>query len=200
MPDPARLVAPSAARNRGPILQALRPHLPPGGTVLEVASGTGEHIAHFAAALPQLRWQPTDPAADRRASIDAWASALPNVHPAQPLDAASVDWAVGRVDVVLCINMIHIAPWRAAEGLVAGASRALPPGGLLALYGPYRRAGQRMAPGNAAFDAELRARDPEWGLRVLEDLAALAAGCGFGSPLVEAMPADNLLVLFRRFG
>ena len=197
MSNDARLFAPSASRNRIPILQALRPHLPESGTVLEVASGTGEHVACFAAALPGLRWQPTDLAIERRASIDAWASGLANVLPAMPLDAADLDWPLGAVDVVLCVNMIHIAPWRATEGLVAGAARVLPRGGLLALYGPFRRAGRLMEPGNAAFDADLRRRDPDWGLRLLEDVAALAATAGFGPPAVEAMPANNLLVLFR---
>ena len=198
MSDDPRLFAPSAARNRGPILQALRPHLPATGTVLEVASGTGEHVAYFAAALPGLHWHPTDLAAERRASIDAWAAGLPNIRPAIALDATAPDWPLARADAVLCINMIHIAPWAAAEGLVAGAARVLAPGGLLALYGPYRQAGQPMAPGNAAFDAELRGRNPAWGLRRVEAVAALAVAAGFGPPLVEAMPANNLLLLFRR--
>ena len=198
MTDDPRLFAPSAARNRDPILHALRPHLPRAGTVLEVASGTGEHLAHFAAALPGLSWQPTDPGPERRASIDAWTAGLPNVRPALALDAASPAWPVPSADAVLCINMIHIAPWEATRGLLAGAARVLPPGGLLALYGPFRRAGQSMEPGNAAFDADLRMRDPAWGLRVLEDVAALAASSGLGPPDVVAMPADNRLVLFRR--
>ena len=200
MSDDPRMVSPSAARNREPILQALRPHLPATGTVLEVASGTGEHVAHFAAALPGLQWQPTDLCAERRASIDAWAAGLPNVRAALPLDATAPQWSLGRAEAVLCINMIHIAPWRAAEGLVAGAARVLGAGGLLALYGPYRRGDQPMEPGNAAFDADLRGRDPAWGLRRVEDVAALAAAAGFGPPSIEAMPANNLLVLFRRSG
>ena len=194
----ARLSAPSAARNRAPILQALRPHLPATGLVLEVASGTGEHVAHFAAALPGVQWQPTDLAVERRASIDAWSAGLPNVRRALPLDATAPDWPLRRVDAVLCINMIHIAPWAASEGLVAGAARVLPPGGLLALYGPFRRAGQAMEPGNAAFDADLRRRDPAWGLRLVEEVAALAEAAGLGPPVVEAMPANNLMLLFRR--
>jgi SAM-dependent methyltransferase len=194
----ARLFAPTAARNRAPILDALRPHLPTSGTVLEIASGTGEHVAHFAAALPTLTWQPTDPAADRRASIDAWTAGLPNVRPARALDAASSDWQIERADAVLCINLIHIAPWAAAEGLVAGAARILPPGGLLELYGPYRRRGKRVEPGNEAFDSDLRRRDPSWGVREVEDLAALASRAGFGQPTIVAMPANNLTLLFRR--
>ncbi len=192
--------APSVARNRDQILQALRPHLPTTGLVLEVASGSGEHLAHFASALPALQWQPTDPEAERRASIDAWTAGLPNVRPALFLDAGAPDWPVNQAAVVLCINMIHIAPWSAAQGLVAGAAGVLGPGGLLALYGPYRRAGQPMEPGNAAFDADLRGRDPRWGLRRVEDVAALAAAQGFAPPLIGAMPADNLLLLFRRSG
>src|SRR3954451_24965057 len=128
----ARLFAPSAARNRAPILEALRPHLPTSGIVLEIASGTGEHVAHFAAALPELTWQPSDPGPERRASIDAWTAGLPNVRPARALDAVSSDWPIKRADAVLCINLIQIAPWAAAEGLVAGAAGILPPEGLLA--------------------------------------------------------------------
>ncbi|MCI0753700.1 DUF938 domain-containing protein [Teichococcus vastitatis] len=200
MPDDPRRSAPSALRNREPILRALRPHLPAGGLVLEVASGTGEHVAHLAAALPGLRWQPTEPDDANRASIDAWCAGLPNVLPALPLDAAAAGWPVARADAVLCINMIHIAPWAAAQGLVAGAARVLPAGGLLALYGPYRRRGRPMEPGNAAFDADLRRRDPAWGLREVEAVAELAAAAGFGPPGVVAMPADNLTLLFRRPG
>jgi SAM-dependent methyltransferase len=200
MSDDVRLFAPSAGRNRDPILHALRPHLPPSGVVLEIASGTGEHVAHFAAALPKLQWQPTDPMPKSRASIDAWATGLANVLPAIPLDAAATGWPVQHADVVLCINMIHIAPWAATEGLVAGASRVLAPRGLLALYGPYRRAGKTMEPGNAAFDADLRSRDPAWGLREVETVSALAAGFDFGSPSIAAMPANNLMLLFRRLG
>lgn len=200
MTDDARRSAPAAARNRDPILQALRPHLPPSGTVLEIASGTGEHILHLAQALPGLTWQPTEPQADGRASIDAWARGLPNVLPALELDAAGSDWPVARADVVLCINMIHIAPWAAAEGLFAGAARVLGQGGLLALYGPYRRDGRPLEPGNAAFDADLRQRDPAWGLRGVGEVAALAARHGFGAPTVVEMPANNLTVLFRRLG
>ncbi len=198
MTDDARLYAPSAARNRAPILDALRGHLPRSGLVLEVASGSGEHVLHFAAALPGLTWQPTDPQPDRRASIDIWAAGLANVAPALALDATAAAWPVSYADAVLCINMIHIAPWQAAEGLVSGAARILTQGGLLALYGPFRRAGLPMEPGNAAFDADLRSRDPAWGLRDVEAVASLAAAAGFGPPIIEAMPANNLLLLFRR--
>ena len=198
MSDDPRRYAPSAARNRDPILHALRPHLPPAGALLEIASGTGEHAACFAAALPGLAWQPTDADPENRASIDAWCAGLQNVRAALALDVTAADWPVSQADAVLCINMIHIAPWAATPALLTGAARVLPPRGLLALYGPYRRGGTAMTPGNAAFDAELRGRNPEWGLRVLEDVAGIAAAAGFGSPETVAMPADNHLVLFRR--
>lgn len=186
----------SVERNRGPILAALRPLLPPTGLVLEIASGSGEHTAHFAAALPGLVFQPSDPHPEAQASIDAWCGSLPNVRPALGLDAAAPDWPAVRANAVLCVNMIHIAPWAAAQGLVAGAGRVLCPGGLLVLYGPFLQDDVPTAPSNAAFDAGLRARDPAWGLRRLEDLAALAAAAGFGPPAVTAMPANNLLVAF----
>ena len=198
-PDPRRS-APSAARNRNPILDAMRHHLPSAGLVLEVASGSGEHAVHFAAALPGLTFQPSDPEAAARASIDAWAarSGLPNIRPALAIDAAVPGWPVTAADVVVCINMIHIAPWAAAEGLVRGAAAILPPGGPLILYGPYRRGGAHTAPSNAAFDADLRARNPSWGVRDIEAVAALAAAQGFGVPDVTEMPANNLTVVFRR--
>ena len=192
----ARRFSPSAARNRGPILDALRAPLPAQGLLLEVASGTGEHCAHLAAALPGLMFQPTDPDPAALASINAWCGALPNVRPALALDAAAAEWPVAAADAVLCINMIHIAPWAATVGLVAGAARVLPPGGVLALYGPFMRGRRHTGPGNAAFDVNLRARNPDWGVRGLEDVAALAAGAGFGVPEVIGMPADNLLVKF----
>ena len=198
--DPRRY-APATARNRGPILDVLRGALPAQGLVLEVASGTGEHIVHLAAALaPGLVWQPTDLDAEARASIDAWVAAagLANVRPAIRLDAASCGWPVTRADAVLAINMIHIAPWAAAVGLVRGAARILAPGGLLYLYGPFRRQGRHTAPSNAAFDESLRRQDAAWGVRDLEPVAALASGAGFGEPEVVEMPANNLSLLFRR--
>lgn len=197
--DPRRF-APAAARNRGPILDAIRPDLPASGLVLEVASGSGEHVAHFAAALPGLTFQPSDPEAAARASIDAWAAGagLANIRPTLAIDAAAPAWPVAAADAVLCINMIHIAPWAAAEGLVRGAAAILPPGAPLILYGPYRRGGAHTAPSNAAFDADLRARDQAWGVRDLEAVAALAAAQGFGPASVTEMPANNLTVVFRR--
>ncbi|MGG5886719.1 DUF938 domain-containing protein [Falsiroseomonas sp. HC035] len=197
MEDPRR-VAPAAARNRDPIMAALRHLLPAEGLVLEVASGTGEHCAYFAQSLPGLVFQPSDPDAESRASIDAWCAGIPNIRPALALDAAAVDWPLEHAAAVLCINMIHIAPWSATPGLLRGAARLLPPGAPLILYGPYRREGVPTASSNEEFDASLRERNPEWGLRRLEDVAAAAAAEGLGLGKVLEMPANNLLVMFRR--
>lgn len=199
MSDDARRFAPATGRNRDPILAVLRRVLPPAGLVLEVASGTGEHCAHFAAALPGLDWQPTDPDAEGRASIDAWCAGLANVRPALALDAAG-EWPVAHAEAVLCVNMIHIAPWEATVGLMRGAGRVLGGGAPLVLYGPYRRDGVRTAEGNEAFDRSLRARDARWGLRRLEEVAQEAARNGFGAPEVVEMPANNLTVVFRKGG
>lgn len=199
MSKDARRHAPAAARNREPILAVLRGWLPPAGLVLEVASGTGEHAAHFAAALPRLAFQPSDPDPAALASIDAWAAGAANIRPALRLDAAAAEWPVGAVDAVLCINMIHIAPWSAAEGLVRGAAARLASGAPLILYGPYRRGGAHTAPSNAVFDSDLRSRDPAWGVRDLEAVAALAALEGFGTPELREMPANNLMLRFARF-
>jgi hypothetical protein len=158
------------------------------------------YFAH--ASGPQIVYQPSDRDARARASIDAWAAAsgLPNIRPALALDAESDAWPIDRADVVICINMIHISPWASAVGLVHGAARVLTPGGLLFLYGPYRRGGQHTAPSNEAFDSDLRARNPQWGVRDLEAVADLAAEAGFAPLAVEPMPANNLSVLFRRQG
>ena len=201
MTDDARLFAPATARNRDPIWTVLAPELPTRGLVLEIAAGSGEHSIHFARrSMPTLHFQPTDPDTTARASIDAWAvrSGLANVKPALALDAAADDWPVTHADAILCINMIHISPWAATAGLVRGAARVLPPGGLLFLYGPYRRNGQHTAPSNAAFDADLRRRNPAWGVRDMEAVAALAAEARFAAPGVIPMPANNFSLLFRR--
>lgn len=199
MTDPRRH-APATARNRDPILEVLRGVLPDRGLVLEIASGSGEHAVHFARALPGLAFQPSDPDPDALASIAAWGaeSGLPNLRPPLLLDAAATAWPAEAADAILCINMIHISPWRATEGLMAGAARLLAPGAPLILYGPYRRDGVPTAPSNEAFDASLRERDPAWGLRQLEDVAVLAESAGFGPPGVVEMPANNLSVVFRR--
>ncbi len=194
----ARRFAPAAARNREPILAVLREHLPASGTALEIASGSGEHAVAFAAAFPSLVWQPSDPDPANRASIAAWIAAegTPNLLPPIDLDATAEIWPLATADAVVCINMIHIAPWAACLGLLRGAARLLAPGGLLYLYGPFKRDSAHTAPSNAAFDESLRARDPAWGIRDLGEVSEAAAG--FARPAVVAMPANNLSVLFRR--
>jgi hypothetical protein len=173
--------------------------------VLELASGSGEHIVHFAAALPGLTFQPTDPDPAARASIQAHAGSagLGNVGAPLALDAAASRWELpagiaAQLAAIVCINMIHISPWEATLGLMRGAGKALPPGGLLFLYGPYRRGGTHTAPSNAEFDASLRARNPAWGVRDLEALLAEAAGHGFALVEVVDMPANNLTVVLRK--
>jgi Protein of unknown function (DUF938) len=196
-----RLTAPSAARNREPIASVLRRHLPQSGLVLEIASGSGEHIVHFAATQSaDLRFQPSDPDAGARASVDAWveSSGVTNVLPAIALDAAREDWPLQRADAVICINMIHIAPWEAAIGLVRGAAKILPVGSVFYLYGPFRRDGHHTAASNETFDRSLRYRDASWGVRDLEDVVKLAKLHGFSQPIVEEMPANNLSVIFIR--
>jgi SAM-dependent methyltransferase len=194
-----RIHAPAAERNRDPILSVLRGVLPAEGLVLEIASGTGQHVAHFAAEFAGLVFQPSDPEVERRASIDAWTAGMANVRPAIAVDASAADWHGARYDAMICINMIHIAPWAAAEGLIAGAARVLRPGGVLFLYGPYRRDGGHTAPSNAAFDLDLRGRNPQWGIRDMEAVAELAAAAGFGAAAVTSMPANNFSLVFRRW-
>ncbi|MBX2806060.1 MAG: DUF938 domain-containing protein, partial [Hyphomicrobiales bacterium] len=169
--------------------------------ILEIASGSGEHVTFFAERSdPDLIFQPSDPDPDARASIDAWANTLQtsNVRPAIALDASAHSWPITKADAVLCINMIHISPWAATPGLMAGAARIMPPHGLLYLYGPYRRGGRHTAPSNEAFDQRLRDHNPAWGVRDLEMVADVAQDHGFASPLVHVMPANNLSVFFRR--
>ena len=192
--------APATARNRQPILDVLRPRLPAHGIVLEVASGSGEHIVHFAEALPDLVFQPSDPDAEARASIDDWVQTqgLGNVRTAMALDAARESWPIEHADAVLCCNMIHIAPWEAAVGLITGAAGVLAGGGTLYLYGPYRREGRHTAPSNEAFDRDLRQRNPAWGVRDLEAVATLAVAREFGPPEIIDMPANNLSLVFKR--
>lgn len=200
-PPPGARASPSTARNRDPILQVLRPRLPEDATVLEVASGAGEHAVYFAQALPTVRWLPTDRDAEARASIAAWRAAadLPNLAAPLPLDAAdAASWPTTPVDAVMCVNMIHIAPWAAAEGLMAGAGRLLSPGGLLFLYGPYLEADTPTAPSNLAFDESLQARDPAWGLRRLDQVVALADSHGLRLAERIAMPANNLTLVFAK--
>jgi hypothetical protein len=193
----ARREAPAVARNRDAILDMLRGILPIQGLLLEIASGSGEHALHFAPAFPRLTFQPSDPDPDARASIDAWCAGVANIRAAVALDAAAQHWPMDRADAVLCINMIHISPWASCEGLLRGAARILPPGAPLILYGPFKRGGAHTAPSNEAFDDSLRARNPAWGVRDLEAVAALALR-DFAPPAVTEMPANNLTVTFRR--
>ena len=197
----ARRIAPHVARNAAPIVEVLRDVLPGEGVVLEVASGSGEHALHFARAFPHLLWQPTDADPVALRSIDAWrgGEGLPNLLAPVPLDAAASDWPLERADAVLCINMVHISPWSATLGVLDGAARLLPPGGPLYLYGAYRREGVPTAPSNEAFDRSLKDRNPEWGLRNLEDVTAEAERRSLRLAGVVEMPANNLSVVFRRF-
>jgi len=201
-PAPTRALrrAPAASRNREPILAVLAPLLAEAQVVLEIASGSGEHAVWVAGKLPHLIWQPSDPDAYALASIDGWRqeSGAPNVRPAIELDAQWPRWPVERVDAVVCINMIHIAPWAACEGLVRGAASVLPAGGLLFLYGPFKIGGQHTAPSNEAFDADLRSRNPSWGVRDLDDVLALAQQHGIEHESTVAMPANNQSVVLRR--
>ena len=191
--------APATARNGEPIGAVLAQHLPARGSVLEIAAGSGEHAVYFAGAFPALTWQPTDPDPDALASITAWCDEadLPNLRAPLQLDVTAAAWPVASADAIVCINMIHIAPWSAALGLFAGAARTLPAGGLLYLYGPYRVGGVFTAPSNADFDRSLRARDPSWGVRELADVTA-AAAAGFTLRATVAMPANNHSLVFRR--
>ncbi len=196
----ARRFAPATQRNRTFILDVLRRVLPSAGVVVEVASGTGEHAAYFATQMPSLRWQPSDPDAGARRSIDAWAAAsgAAGVLPAVALDAMAGEWPLAHADAVVCINMIHIAPWEACLGLLEGARKILAVGAPLVLYGPFRVGGTHTAPSNASFDADLRARDPRWGVRDLETVVDAAAAHGFERHEVVAMPANNLILVLRR--
>lgn len=199
----ARRHSPAAERNRGPILAELLRVLPPSGVMLEIAAGTGQHAAHFAAALPGWQWLPSDGDAASLASISAWCASTPNVLPPIALDVAATSWpgVPGTVDALFCANLLHISPWAITPSLMQGAARHLSPQGLLVLYGPYLEDGVPTAPGNLAFDADLRTRNPAWGLRRLAEVLDQAQQTGL--QLVErvAMPANNLLlVLVRRDG
>lgn len=192
-----QLTAPAAERNKEPILGVLRRVLPRSGLVLEIASGTGQHVAHFAKALPGLEWQPSDPDPESRASVRTWTEELANVRAPLDLDVRR-PWPVERAQAVISINMIHIAPWAAAEALIAGAAEVLGSDGVLFLYGPFRRFGRHTAPSNAAFDRSLRASDPQWGVRDLEAVVGLAGAAGFALEEVVEMPANNLGVVLRK--
>ena len=199
--DDGRWFTASAERNKGPILALLERIFPRTGLVLEIGSGTGQHVAHFARALPDLNWQPSDSDALLRDSIGSWVRRenLGNVRAPVDLDVCRFPWPVVHANAVLCINMIHVAPWAATEALLTGAKDVLNHGGVLFLYGPYRRFGRHTAPSNQAFDTQLRANDPAWGLRDLEAVIELAAITGFELAEIVVMPANNFsVVLLKR--
>ena len=198
---PAARTSPAASRNRGPILAVLQPRLPPSGLILEVASGTGEHAIYCAAAMPGLRWQPTDPDDEAVASIAAWRAyaGLANLLPPFRLDAeAPESWLVKQADAIVNINMIHISPWAATKGIMQGASNLLPDKGQLFLYGPYLERDVVTAPSNLEFDRSLKERNPTWGLRHLDDVSALAGQYGLLLAERIAMPANNLVLAFKK--
>ena len=195
-----RRSAPAALRNREPIAQVLGEWLPKQGLVLEIASGSGEHAVYFAQRSPKLDWQPSDVHPDALASIASWReeAGLPNVRPPLIIDAAAPDWPIDRADAVLSINMIHISPWASALGLLDGAARLLISGAPLIMYGPWLKDDIPTVDSNLAFDADLRRRDPQWGLRRVEDFVAEAKPRGLALEAVRPMPANNLMLLLRK--
>jgi SAM-dependent methyltransferase len=197
--DP-RQYRPHVPRNRDPILDVLKRVLPARGLVLEIASGSGEHAAYFASGLPALTWQPSDPEAEALASIAAHRedTGLANLLAPVRLDVTAPSWPVERAAALVCCNMIHIAPWAACEGLIVGAARVLPTGGVLYLYGPYKIGGRHTAPSNQEFDVYLRRQNAAWGIRDLEEVTALARRHNFTLIETVAMPANNLSVIFAR--
>ena len=199
MSTEARKHSPAAERNQAPLLMQLQRLLPASGRLLEIASGTGQHAAHFASHLPAWQWQPSDPVPVSRVSVAAWCEGLPNVKPAADLDVLLQPWPVpaGSFDAVFCANMLHISPASTCAALMQGAQRCLKPGGLLLVYGPFIEADTPTAPSNAAFDADLRQRNPDWGLRHLSDVLAQAQGSGLALQERVAMPANNLLLVLR---
>jgi len=192
--------APATARNSEPLAEVLAEELPASGLVLEVASGSGEHAVFLARRFPALDWQPSDHDAEALGSVDAWAAegGCANLRPAIALDAALADWPIAAADAVLCVNMVHISPWDAAVGLFAGAGRLLASDAPLVLYGPFIEPDQESAPSNLAFDQSLKQRNPGWGLRNTADLDALAADNGLRRTARHAMPANNLVLVYRR--
>ena len=198
-----RMFSPSAARNAEPILKVLQRLLPAHGSVLEIGCGTGEHAMCIAGAMPGLSWLPTDPDAASRASTASWTrfTGLRNVLEPREIDACSALWGVEALapfDALVSINMVHIAPWAATLGLFAGAGRLLRPGGLLCLYGPFMQHGVHNAPSNAAFDESLKSRNPDWGLRDIDDLERVATSSGLRLHEIIDMPANNRMLAFMR--
>ena len=199
----ARLHAPATRRNRDPILDVLRQVLPKSGTVLELGSGSGEHVIHFAEQLPDLTWLPSDTDPEALASIRAWRedAGLSSILPPAAIDATAVSWDLpdltGALVAVLAINLIHIAPWETTAGIIQGSARHLAHDGVLILYGPYKRGGRHTAPSNQSFDDMLRRHDPEWGVRDLDAVAELAGHYEFTLDRVVDMPSNNLSVVFR---
>jgi hypothetical protein len=198
--DDRRIRAPAAERNKEPILEVLRRWLPARGTVLEIASGTGQHVTHFAKAFPSLSWQPTEIEVEQHDSIVAWIDfeKLGNVRRPFALDVGRHPWPIDDAEAVICINMVHISPWQATLDLMTGSARVLGENGILFLYGPYRRSGGHTAPSNAAFDADLRSRNPEWGVRDLEAVTDAARHVGLTFCEAVPMPANNFSVIFRK--
>jgi SAM-dependent methyltransferase len=194
------LSSPAAERNKDAILDVLTRVLPEQGTVLEIASGTGQHVVHFARALSHLYWQPSDPDPAMCESIAAHLARqrLNNVAAPLRLDVIEFESDLDGVAAMLCINMVHISPWAATAGLFAAGTRLLRPGAPLIVYGPYKRGGAHTAPSNAAFDASLKARDPAWGVRDLDAVVQVASDAGFELEEIVSMPANNLTVVFRR--
>lgn len=191
---------PATSRNKGPILEVLKRLLPPEGVVLEIASGSGQHVSWFASQMPGLIWQPSDGDPACLASIEAWRvdeGVQDHVRPPLHLDVTALPWPVQEVDAVFCANMIHIAPWSAAQALARGAGHCLRPDGLLILYGPFKVNGRHTAPSNQEFDADLRRRNPDWGVRDLEDFGGLAQQAGLDHLETVPMPANNLCVIWR---
>ncbi|MDZ7787129.1 MAG: DUF938 domain-containing protein [Halofilum sp. (in: g-proteobacteria)] len=192
--------SPAAERNAEPILAQLRRVLPATGRVLEIASGTGQHAVHFAGALEGVEWQPsdTDPEALRTIGARVEQADLPNLRPPLTVDVQAREWPLDHADAIVCVNLLHISPWTATRGLLAGAARCLPRGGVLAIYGPFKISGTHTAESNARFDADLRARDAQWGIRDIADVAATATEHGLDHEETIALPANNHLLVFRR--
>ncbi|MCB2088993.1 MAG: DUF938 domain-containing protein [Sphingomonadaceae bacterium] len=192
--------APATERNREPLLAVLKQELPKTGLLLEVAAGSGEHAVFLAPHFPQLQWQPSDPDAEALASIAAWREDAGSANLLAPLalDASAATWPIERADAMLCVNMVHISPWQASEGLFAAAGRMLPAGAPLVLYGPFIEDGVETAPSNLAFDESLRSRDPRWGIRSVSALDDLAAVHGLTRMARHQMPANNLTLVWRK--